>query len=508
MSALIIHNPATGEQIGEVALLDAAGVRALVVRARAAQPAWGARPIAERARLLLRFRDRLVERADEVADLSCAETGKLPVEALLVDVLATAGVAAWSAKRAEAVLGRRRIPTGFMVTKRAWVVREPYGVVGVIAPWNWPVLNAMRAVLPALVAGNTVVLKPSEAAPLSALLMRRLADEAGIPGDVFLVATGDGSTGAALVAAGVDRLSFTGGVETGRAIARAAAERLLAVSLELGGKDAMIVLRGADLDRAASAAVAGSFYNAGQICTSLERIYVEAAVHDAFVERVLRETRALRVGSGGDADVGSLTVAAQRATVDAQVRDAVARGARVLTGGRVVPGPGLYYEPTVLVDVTDEMAVMQEETFGPLLPIVKVADAADAIRRTNASRFGLGASIWGPAAHAESLVREVRAGMLAVNDALLGALIPGLPFGGIGESGNGRVHGDDGLREMSWSRGVVVDRAGLHEPAFYPLSRIGRAGALGAVRLLAGRGALRWRGLRALVARLGGLARR
>lgn len=505
---LTINNPATGERVGAAPVLDAAAVHGLVARARAAQPEWAARPLAERARLLMRLRARLVERADEVADTSCAETGKLPVEALLVDVLATAGVAAWCAQRADAVLGRRRIPTGWLVTKRAYELREPYGVVGVIAPWNWPVLNAMRAVLPALVAGNTVVLKPSEAAPLSALLMRELADAAGFPADVFLVATGDGTTGAALVGAGLDRLSFTGGVETGRSIARAAAERLLPVSLELGGKDAMIVLPGADLERAASAAVAGSFYNAGQICTSLERIYVEHSVYDAFLEHVLGQTRALRVGGGPDADVGSMTVTAQLEKVDAQVRDAVARGARVLAGGRRVPGPGRFYEPTVLVDVTDDMTVMREETFGPVLPIVKVRDAEDAIRRTNASRFGLGASIWGPRDVAESLVRRVRAGMLSVNDAMLGALVPGLPFGGVGESGSGRVHGDDGLREMSWSRAVLVDRAGLHEVAYYPLSRLGREGALGAVRLLAGRGALRWHGLRALLARVPRFRRR
>jgi acyl-CoA reductase-like NAD-dependent aldehyde dehydrogenase len=477
-------------------------VRALVGRARAAQAGWAALPLRERARLLRRFRARLVERAEEVADTSCAETGKLPVEALLVDVLATAGVAAWSADRAAAVLGPRRIPTGWLITKRAYEVREPYGVVGVIAPWNWPVLNAMRAVLPALVAGNAVILKPSEATPFSALLMRRLADEAGIPADVLLIATGDGTTGAALVEAGVDLVSFTGSIETGRRIARAAAERLLPVSLELGGKDAMIVLPGADLARAASAAVAGALYNAGQICTSLERFYVEQSVYDEFVALVLREVQRLRVGAGPDADVGAITVPAQLETVEAQVRDAVARGARVLAGGRRLDGPGLFYAPTVLVDVTDDMAVMQEETFGPLLPIVKVADAAEAIRRTNASRFGLGASIWGPRELAESLVRRVRAGMLSVNDALLSALVPGLPFGGVGESGTGRVHGDDGLREMSWSRAVIVDRAGLHEAAFYPLARLGREGALGAVRLLAGHGALRWQGLRALLRRL------
>lgn len=339
---LEIRSPVTGALLGSVPILDRAGVDALVARARAAQPAWAAVPLRERSRRLLSFRDRLVARAEDVASLSCRETGKLMAEALLTDVLGSAGVCAWSAHRARAVLGPTRVRTGWLVTKRAYTVREPYGVVGVISPWNWPVLNAMRAVFAAIAAGNAVILKPSEATPLTALLLRELADEAGWPADVFLIATGDGRTGAALVDAAVDKISFTGSVATGRRIAAAAAGRLLPVSLELGGKDAMIVLAGADLERAAAAAVGGAFWNAGQICTSLERAYVQSSVYDEFVQRVVAHAARLRLGK----DVGSLTVAAQLETVDAQVRDAVAKGARVLTGGRRGGQGGLYYEPT------------------------------------------------------------------------------------------------------------------------------------------------------------------
>ena len=503
MPEIDVRSPATGELIGTVPDLDAAAVNALVVRARAAQAEWYRVPLRERAHLLMRYRDRLVARAEAVAELSARETGKLVPEALLVDVLGTAGVARWSARRARAVLGRRSVPSGFLVTKRSYVVREPYGVIGVISAWNWPVLNAMRAVLPAIVAGNAVVVKPSEIAPLSALLQRELADEAGWPADVFLIATGAGDTGRALVTAAVDKISFTGGVETGRRIAQAAAERLLPVSLELGGSDAAIVLQGADLERAASTIVTGSFYNAGQNCTSLERIYVEAAVYDEFIARVVRATEPLRVGSGHAVDIGCITTEAQLQKIEAQVGDAIAHGARVLVGGRRLDGPGRHYAPTVLVDVTQDMDVIRHETFGPVLPVVKVRDAAEAVRLANDSHFGLGSSIWGPPRLAESLVPEIHAGMTLVNDALLNALVPALPFGGVGESGTGRVHGDDGLREMSWSRAVMVDRGGAREAALlYPVDRLGREGALAAVRFIAGRGRTRLAGLWQLLRRL------
>lgn len=497
MNTFTVTAPATGEPLGEVPKLDGPAVAGLVARARAAQPAWAERPIRDRARLIRRFRSRLVARAEAVAETSSRETGKLLTEALIADVLTTAGLADWSARRAEPILGRRRVSAGWLMTKRCYTVREPFGVVGVISPWNWPVLNSMRAVLPAIVAGNAVVLKPSEAAPFSALLMRELADEAGWPDDIFLIATGLGPTGAALVDH-ADRISFTGSAAVGRQIALAAARRLVPVSLELGGKDAMIVLRGSDLRRAAVAAVTGAFWNTGQICISLERVYVEASEHDEFVRLVVAETQRLRVGTG-EADVGSLTVPAQLDIVDAHVRDALQSGARALTGGRRIDGPGLFYQPTVLVDVTSDMAIMREETFGPVLPIQRVHDAAEAVRLVNASPYALGSSVFGPPHAAQALVHHVRAGMTAVNDALLNGLVPGLPFGGAGESGYGRLHGDDGLREMSWSRAVLADRWGLKDAPLYRLTRLGIPRTLALVRLLAGRGVVRWQGLRALL---------
>lgn len=496
-----VRSPATGAVIGTAPILEPDEVRALVDRARAAQPAWAALGPRGRGRLLLRIRDRLVERAEEVAEMSSVETGKTRFEALLSDVLVTADLARWYARRAPKVLARRRIPSGWLITKRCYEVREPYGVVGVIGPWNFPVLNSMRAVLAALAAGNAAIWKPSEASPFSALLVLELAREAGIPEDVFLVATGDGATGAALIEGGIDKVSFTGSVETGRKVAELAARRVIPATLELGGKDAMIVLADADIERAANAAAAAAFANAGQICVSIERAYVEASVYDAFVERVAEIARSLVTGAGPDADVGALTTDAQLEIVERQVKDAVARGARVLAGGERLPGPGRFFHPTVLVDVDHSMEIMREETFGPVLAVMKVADAEEAIRLANDSRFGLGASIWTRPSRAAALLPRVRAGMTCVNDAVVNGLVAGLPFGGVGESGYGSVYGDNGLREMTRPRAVLVDRLGVErEFAHYPMRRFGDARLLGLIRLIHGPGlARRFQGLIRLI---------
>ena len=485
---LEVRAPATGALLGTVPILDEAQVHALVQRARAAQPAWAARSQRERSRLIMRWRAEIARQAERVARLSAEETGKLVFEALVTDVQTTCDLAKWYARRAGPIMKRRRVPAGWLITKRAYEMREPYGVVGIIGPWNFPVLNWMRAALAALVCGNTIVVKPSEASPLCALLMRELATEAGIPDDVFLVATGDGSTGAALLNADIDKLSFTGSVETGKRIARAAAERLLPVSLELGGKDPMIVLADADVDRAADAAVLGAFVNAGQICTSIEPVFVEAPVYDRFLERVVARTRELKIGRDETCDVGAITMEAQLKKIEAHVADAVERGARVLAGGKRRPGEGRFFEPTVLADVTPDMRIMREETFGPVLPVMKVRDAEEALRLANDSPFALGSSIWGRRSRIEKLVSRIRAGMVSVNDTMMNGVIAALPFGGLKDSGYGRVYGDEALREMTWPRGVTVDRAGMREFAYYPLQRFGTNRVRGMVQLLSAPG--------------------
>lgn len=437
----------------------------------------------------MRYRAVIARNAERIARLSSDETGKLMFEALIADVQTTCDLAKWYARRTAPIMRRHRVPAGWLITKKAYEAREPYGVVGVIGPWNFPVLNCMRSVLAALMCGNAVVLKPSEASPLSALLLRELADEAEIPGDVFLVATGYGPTGAALVDADIDKLVFTGSVETGRKIARAAAERLLPLSLELGGKDPLIVLRGANLNRAADAAVSGAFINAGQICTSIERAYVEAPVYDEFLKLVVEKAGRLKIGSDDASDIGAITVETQIEKIEQQVEDAIRNGARALVGGaRHAANGGRYFAPTVLADVTSDMQIMREETFGPVLPVMKVRDAEEALRLANESPFALGGSIWGKRREAEALGARLRSGMVSINDTLMNGVIVALPFGGQKDSGYGRVYGDEAIREMSWPRGMTIDRAGMRELSFFPLQRFGTNRVRGMVQVLSAKG--------------------
>jgi succinate-semialdehyde dehydrogenase/glutarate-semialdehyde dehydrogenase len=323
-------------------------------------------------------------------------------------------------------------------------------------------------------AGNAVVLKPSEATPFAGRLVEELWSAAGLPEGVCNVVLGDGETGAALVEADVDKISFTGSVETGRKVAVACARRLVPCTLELGGKDPMIVCADADLDRAARGAVWGAFTNSGQVCTSTERVYVVDEVADAFTQKVVEETARLRQGAEGEFEIGAIIWPKQLEVIESHVADAVRRGARVLTGGRRNPGlPGLFYEPTVLADVSHEMAVMRDETFGPVLPIMRVRDEDEALRLANDSRYGLNASVWTRNKRkGAELARAIESGCAAVNDCMLHYGIPESPFGGVKESGIGRVNGDVGLRGYCHTRAIVIDRFGARtEALWFPYTR-------------------------------------
>ena len=386
---IAVENPATGAVIATVPVLSADDVRALVTRARAAQPAWEALGFEERGRVLRRAQKWTVDNADRIVETIVSETGKTHDDAVINEITYAAGAFGFWAKHAARYLADEKVRSSSpLVAGRKLVSRyRPLGVIGVIGPWNYPLTNSFGDCIPALAAGNAVVLKPSEVTPLTSQLMAGALRECGLPEDILLVATGGGETGAALIDE-VDMVMFTGSTRTGKKVMARAAETLTPVSLELGGKDPMIVLADADLERAAGAAAYYSMQNAGQTCISVERVYVEAPVYDDFVDRVTRKVAALRQGAStgpGTVDVGAVTFAPQLDIVRRHVDEARDAGARVLTGGTSRDEGGRFYAPTVLVDVDHSMACMTEETFGPTVPIMKVADADEAVRLANDS---------------------------------------------------------------------------------------------------------------------------
>lgn len=451
---LAVHNPATGELLRELECAGATEVQKTVQRARTAQPAWQQLGIRGRLRLLRRFQRALYDRKQQVAQLITREAGKPVTEALLTEVLVVLDAARFLIENAHALLRDEPVPHAnpVMKAKRAWLRREPYGVVGIISPWNYPFSTPATEVLAALAAGNAVVLKPSEFTPLCALELRDLLLAAGVPAEVLQVVIGEGPTGAALSQSEVDKLIFTGSVSTGKRVAAAAAQRLVPVVLELGGKDPMIVLEDADVDVVSSGAVWGAFVNSGQACLSVERCYVHRSIYEDFAQACARKTAELRVGNGLDpgTDVGPMIHQRQLQTVEAHVNQARERGARVLAGGRRLPelGPN-FYAPTVIADVDHSMRLMREETFGPVLPLMPFDTDEEAVGLANDSEFGLAASIWtSDRARGTALAERVQAGTVMVNDVLTCFGISEAPHGGMKASGIGRSHGRFGLEEM------------------------------------------------------------
>ncbi len=464
-----LASPATLEPLGVLEIDDAIAVRDAVDRARKAQVDWAAADFSERARPLEKAARLLAANADAFVDRIIAETGKPRTEALAAEILTAADALQFYAKRARHILADRTVPVHLLKTKKLRVTHSPLGVVGIITPWNFPFLLALNPSAQALVAGNSVVLKPSEVTPDSGRLVAELWAEAGLPEGVFELVQGDGETGAALVEAGVDKICFTGSVATGRRVAEACGRNLIPCTLELGGKDPMIVCDDADLDRAAKGAVYGAFANAGQICTSTERVYVVDAVADAFTRKVIEETAQLRQGAEGEFDIGPMIQAEQLDTVEEHVRDAVVKGARVLAGGRRNPDyRGLFWEPTVLDDVTHDMLVMREETFGPVLPIMRVRDVDEALALANDSPYGLNANVWTRSKRrGTQLAKAIESGCAVVNDCTITYGVTESPFGGVKQSGIGRVNGEQGLLGMSHTRSILIDRVGSRAEAIW-----------------------------------------
>ena len=458
-------NPATGEILAEFAAADDAEVRAAVQRARDAAPAWRGLAPAARARYLLRLKDSIFSRRNEVAALITREAGKPRLESLVSEVMVALDALDHLAGHAPSVLAPQAVPHQNLAVrfKHGRLEYEPYGVVGIVSPSNFPFSIPMGQIAAALVSGNTVVLKPSEFTPQTGLAIETVAQAAGLPPGVLNVLTGDGRTGAALCASAIDKLVFTGSVPTGKRIQAEAVERLLPMVLELGGKDPMIVCADADLEIASSGAVWGAFTNAGQACLSVERAYVVRSAASRFIDLCAAKTRKLRLGAGDDPDteVGPLIRERQVKIVEDQVAESVSLGASILIGGaRANPNGlgGFFYEPTVITGVHHGMRLMREETFGPILPIMVVNDEEEAVRLANDSQFGLAASVWTrDRERGERLARRIDAGTVMVNDCLSSFGISEAPHGGSKLSGLGRTHGRVGLMEMVRVKYIDVD---------------------------------------------------
>ncbi len=474
---VVVKCPATGERVGSVPVATAAEVEAVAARLRAAQPAWQQLGVEGRARWLGKWRDWMLDHSDELLTLVQLESGKSWGDTANEISLGTLLINYWSDNAADFLADQSVHPSGAAnVLKKLTIVYEPYPLVGVITPWNGPLSGPLLDIPAALMAGCAVLSKPSEFAPLAWQAAVDGWKEIGAP-DVLDVVNGLGETGAALVDV-VDYVMFTGSVNTGRRIAAAAGQRLIPCSLELGGKDAMIVCADADIDRAADGAVTGGFVYSGQACISVERVYVEEPVYDEFVQKLVAKTSQLRLGMDAkhdySCDVGAMATEQQLAIVSRHVNDAVSKGAKVLAGGKPGDGPGLFYEPTVLVDVDHSMDCMREETFGPTLPVMKVRDAAEALDKANDSRLGLSGSVWTrDKVKAMALARQMNTGSVSINNVLTSVFQFPIPFGGWKESGIGsRSGGADGIRKYCRPKSIVDERIVMKkDPIWYPYSR-------------------------------------
>jgi acyl-CoA reductase-like NAD-dependent aldehyde dehydrogenase len=473
-----VRNPASGERIAEVPVDPPAAVAEKAARLRASQAEWEALGVEGRYRWLGRLRDWLLDNEDRVADTMQAETGKVRAEAT-GEVLYLADLINFYGARAAGFVAEQKVRphTLLMAPKKQRIRYRPHPLVGVIGPWNFPLVLSLGDAIPALQAGAAVLLKPSELTPLSlSEVIAAWREEIGGP-DVLDLVNGTGRTGEALVDT-VDFLQFTGSDRTGRAVMERAARTLTPVSLELGGKDAMIVLADADLERAANAARYGAMMNSGQVCISVERIYVEEPVYDEFVARLVEAVRELRQGTDGrefGADVGAMASPAQTAIVEAQITDALAAGARALTGGGRSGAGGDYFEPTVLVDVDPTMKVMRDESFGPLVSVVSVRDEEEAVRLANDTRYGLAGSVFGEAKRAVRVAGRLECGAVSVNDVIFNPLLPSLPFGGWKQSGIGTRFGEAGIRKYCRTESLVVTRfGGKRELGWHPYTRARR----------------------------------
>ncbi len=460
---IISYDPSTGDEIGRVPLMNASDVADAVSWARAAQPAWARLSYRSRAEYILRARERVLDQVDEIAKLISRETGKPATEAISMEIVPTLDLMHYFAENTESLLDQRRIGLGQynLMGRSSYVVYKPLGVVGIISPWNFPWATPLDEVVMALMAGNAVVVKPSELTPFTALKIADIFTQAKLPDGLLHIVTGDGSTGAALVDAGVNKIMFTGSVNTGKRVAETAAKHLTPVVLELGGKDPMIVLEDADLENAARAAIWGAFCNSGQACASIERCYVHESIAEKFIDQVVKETQLLKQDKASvePIDIGAMTNERQLLIVEDHIRDAVVRGAQISTGGhRVNIANGWFHQPTVVTGVDHSMKLMRDETFGPVLPIMTFKTDEEAVRLANDSIYGLTASVFTKdTARGRRLAEQIDAGTVMVNEVVYTHAVAQTPWGGVKQSGYGRTHGRLGLLELVSAQHIHVN---------------------------------------------------
>jgi len=471
MAKLEARSPVTGETIKVYEETGADEIRRIMDRARTAFAAWGRTSVKERVEHLRRLKRTILEDMDEVIRWITADTGKVDLEAQSSDVWAALGLMQYYQDNAEDILRTEERPVSVLFFgARSYVEYRPMGVVAVFSPWNFPFQLAMIPLVSALAAGNTVILKPSEVTPTIGELIEKLCGRAGLPRHVVQVVCGGKTAGQNLIKAMPDKIFFTGSLATGRKVMEAAAAGPIPVELELSGKDPMIVFADANFDRAVNAAVYGAFANSGQICVSIEHCYVEKKIYEAFVDAVVKKTRALRVGKGAEAELGAITSPAQTAIIDDHLSDAIGKGARMLCGGAMEGSA--FYKPVVLRDVTQEMKIMREETFGPVLPIMPFTTEEEVIGLANDSEYGLNAAVFTKdLKKARRVASRLDTGSCAVNNVVINIANPFTPFGGVKRSGFGRYHGPEGLHAFCNQVSILVDPGRAKTtPYYFPYS--------------------------------------
>lgn len=464
------YNPATMQVISSHPVATREETEEAVQRAAAAQKSWAALSLKQRSKLLKQFRKETAKAQDELTETICNETGKTTMDGRL-EVFTVCEHIDYFQKAGPKVLKPKKRKTGYFKNKGAYTNFKPKGVIGVISPWNYPFVLTAGPVVQGLMAGNAVIVKPSEVTPDTTLKLREIATRAGIPEDVFIVLTGDGTTGQALVeSSGTNMICFTGSTATGRKIGELCGRLLKPVILELGGKDPMIVFKDADLDRAAHGALWGGFSNSGQTCISVERILVEESVHDIFVEKLRKYTSELKQGLRHEnPSIGSMTFPKQVKIVEDHLSDAEKNGATFALRGRKDPArDGLFFQPSVVTGVTPGMKIWQEETFGPMIAVMKFKDEQEALRLANGTSYGLNASVWTKdKKKAHRVAYGLESGSCCINDVESNYIISDLPFGGVKESGIGRVYGEEGLRNFTNIQSVLTDRLGLKKEIWW-----------------------------------------